>query len=75
MEMQVDCHEAANTMPSDTDTSHCGTCPLCQMCHTVAASAPFSTLPTPWLPHAQPTTGHARFASAPAAFVLMPPIS
>nr|WP_315225448.1 hypothetical protein [uncultured Albidiferax sp.] len=79
-EMQADCHEATGAEPSDSTTStssgtHCGTCPLCQMCHSVAAPAPFSILPTPWLPHAQPTTGPARFASAPAAFALKPPIS
>ena len=77
-EMQADCHGATDSEPSDaTDATatHCGTCPLCQMCHTVAAPAPFSTLPTPGLPHAQPTTGSARFASAPAAFALKPPIS
>ncbi|WP_367846304.1 hypothetical protein [Rhodoferax sp. WC2427] len=77
MEMQADCHGAAEAAHSDADasTSHCGTCPLCQMCHTVAAPAPFFAIPTPWLPHAQPTTGPARFASAPAAFALKPPIS
>ena len=75
MEMQADCHEASEVTPSDGGTSHCGTCPLCQMCHTVAAPAPFEALPTSWLPHAQPTTGPTRFASAPAAFALKPPIS
>jgi hypothetical protein len=75
-EMQADCHEAAVAEPSDSTTStHCGSCPLCQMCHTVAAPAPFEALPTPWLPHAQPSTGPTRFASAPAAFALKPPIS
>ena len=75
-DIQADCHEAAGAEPSDSTTStHCGTCPLCQMCHSVAAPAPFSILSTPWLPHAQPTTGPARFASAPAAFALKPPIS
>lgn len=75
MEMQADCHESAEATSSDTGTSHCGTCPLCQMCHTVAAPASSAAVPTPWLPHAQPTTGPARFASASAAFALKPPIS
>jgi hypothetical protein len=76
-EVQAPCHggnpETAET--TDPGTSPCGTCPLCQMCHTVAAPAPFTALPTAWLPHAQPTTGPARFASASAAFALKPPIS
>ncbi len=76
-EMQAPCHGASPEAAASTapGSSPCGTCPLCQMCHTVAAPAPFTTLPTAWLPHAQPTTGHARFASAPAAFALKPPIS
>jgi hypothetical protein len=76
-EMQMDCHEAveADHSQAESGASHCGTCPLCQMCHTVAAPAPFEALPAPWLPHAQPTTGPTRFASAPAAFALKPPIS
>lgn len=73
--VQTDCHGAAEAPPSETSSPHCGTCPLCQMCHTVAAPPPFATLPAPWLPHAQPCTGPARFASAPAAFALKPPIS
>jgi hypothetical protein len=83
-EIQAKCHEAghgashaadANPADADPSTSHCGTCPLCQMCHSVAAPAPFSAMPIPWLPHAQPTTGPARFASAPTTFALKPPIS
>ena len=76
-EVQAHCNEASPETAATTDpgASPCGTCPLCQMCHTVAAPAPLGTMPTPWLPHAQPTTGHARFASAPAAFALKPPIS
>ena len=72
-EIKADCHGAAEAL--DPGTSACGTCQLCQICHTVAAPAPFFALPAPWLPHAQPTTGLARFASAPAAFALKPPIS
>lgn len=80
VEMQADCHEATGAELSDSTTStststHCGTCPLCQMCNSVAAPAPFLALPTPWLPQTQPTTGPARFASATAAFALKPPIS
>ncbi len=79
-EMQADCHgdshvPAVATAPADSSSSACGTCPLCQMCHSVAAPAPFTSVPTPWLPHVQPTTGSARYASAPAAFALKPPIS
>ncbi|MEO5795280.1 MAG: DUF2946 family protein [Rhodoferax sp.] len=80
VEMQADhapCpgHAESAEHATDGSTSHCGTCPLCQMCHTVAAPAPWA-LPSPlWLGHAQPATGHARFASAPAAFALKPPIS
>ena len=72
-ESPVECHEAADS--ADPSASACGTCQLCQMCHSVAAPMSLTAIPTPWLVHAQPTTGHTRFVSAPAAFALKPPIS
>lgn len=60
---------------ADPSTPHCGTCPLCQMCNTVAAPASWAMPSALWQGHTQPATGHARYASAPAAFALKPPIS
>ncbi len=72
-EIQAECHTAAEA--ADPDTKHCGTCPVCQMCHSVAAPTAWA-IPVPlWLGHAQPASGHVRFASAPTAFALKPPIS
>ena len=82
-EMQAECpgHAESTTPASDTDNTsgtrpnHCGSCPLCQICHTVAAPAPWSIQPSGWLSHTLPDVAHTRFASAPAAFALKPPIS
>jgi hypothetical protein len=79
-EIQADCHRAeeaphSDAHASDSGTPHCGTCPLCQMCHNVAAPAPWVIAAPLWLAHAQPASGPARYASAPAAFALKPPIS
>ena len=76
-EMQAECpgHAEPATPVSDSGPSHCGSCPLCQICHTVAAPAPWSIQPSGWLSHALPEVAHTRFASAPAAFALKPPIS
>jgi hypothetical protein len=72
-EIQAECHTA--TEAADPDTNHCNTCPVCQMCHSVAAPTPWA-IPAPlWLSHAQPATARTRFASAPTAFALKPPIS
>ena len=76
-EIQAECpgHAESATPVSSTDQDHCGSCPLCQICHSVAGPASWFAQPNGWLSHALPDVAHTRFASAPAAFALKPPIS
>lgn len=75
--MHEECHAEAEPSSSAADSgqSHCGSCPLCLICHSMAAPAPWAASPAVWLIHALPATDPTRFASAASAFALKPPIS
>ena len=78
------CHEAA---PAATDRSqhadpanahdgtHCGTCTLCQVCHSVAMTEAATARRAFALPQAAPQQAAQRFASAEPQPGLKPPIS
>ena len=63
----VDIKEAAS--------GHCNTCGACQICHSVALTSTVTLSAPDFIPHALPSTGSIRFASAVAALCQKPPIS
>jgi hypothetical protein len=71
----TDClgHEANEEVTSQGDDA-CPTCTLCQICHTVALSAPIVTLSGAALTFALPHATLPRYASADAALRIKPPI-
>ncbi|MCR6476764.1 hypothetical protein NU688_11455 [Variovorax sp. ZS18.2.2] len=68
-------HDEGNSSDHGTDHQGCGTCTVCQVCHTVALGG------TPLIdivhgaPQVLPTAHAARFASAEPVLGLKPPIS
>lgn len=63
--------------PHDADIGHqgCGTCTVCQACHTVALSGLSATVIAHEAPQAPPAFHATRFASTEPAPGLKPPIS
>ncbi len=71
----TDCmgHEASEEVATQGDNT-CPTCTLCQLCHTVALSAPIVNVTSASVPFALPQTTLPRYASADAALRIKPPI-
>jgi hypothetical protein len=72
----TDClgHETNEEVTAQGDDA-CPTCTLCQICHTVALSAPIITVSSAAMTFALPTTTLPRYASADPALRIKPPIS
>ncbi|MBP7565214.1 MAG: hypothetical protein KA795_04335 [Burkholderiaceae bacterium] len=69
-------HTSHATSQEDShDTSHCGTCTLCQVCHSVAMTDDAATGSPFALPQAAPLQPAPRFASAEPHQGFKPPIS
>lgn len=67
---------AAHDAPAPAEAaSHCGTCTLCQVCHSVAMTDAAAGRPAFALPQVAPTSAAPRFASAEPKPGFKPPIS
>jgi len=84
----ADCHEghgehaghapmaqpAPHAQPGDEHAADCGTCTVCQICHSVALTAVLPRLPAAVLPMAAPRTSQPQYASAERVQGDKPPI-
>jgi hypothetical protein len=67
-------HTMAQVHGDEMDSAHCGSCTMCQTCHSVAVLQPSDLLVTTQVSPTSPRAGLQVFASAERALLLKPPI-